>query len=173
MPKIWPILSQAFTGLFTTLGIQAQPSGTQWFLSDTLIPVSIVDSQITLIAEAVPRLYQQADIFDGISVAPTAGTVVVDTGQLAAGNYDCQLRLSVFSSVDGSIAELRHRNAANSANIWGHECWITSSAVKSGINNFDFSLRIEANERLQVLVSGVNFAAAERISAVLFVKARA
>lgn len=118
MPQIWPVLSQAFTKLFSRLGIQAFPAGPQWWLSDTIIPVTIVDAEISLTTIVSPPIYTTAT--EGQQTAPGNGTLLATSGPLPAGNYTF---LFLVSSEDSNVIggmNLQHRDAADAANLWTH-----------------------------------------------------
>ena len=151
MPKIWPILAQGFTAVFERLGIQAVPAGQQWFLSDTLIPVSLVDSDITLNANITP--VAQVLSSEGRKTAPVAGLLLADTGQLPAGLYNFVVHLSCFETVGNTQFAVQHRNAANGANIFEGE--VMSSSVTGGVNEtVEWTRQMALNERLRVITPG-------------------
>ena len=60
--------------------------------------------------------FAPANVISSIDVAPAAGTVLADSGQLAAGTNYFQALMSHDDSVDVHI-ELQWRNAANAANV--------------------------------------------------------
>jgi len=151
MPKLWPVLSQAFTAVFTRLGIQAVPAGPQWFLSDTIVPVSLVDSDITL--DAVVGVRAQTPVSAGVQVAQAAGTILADTGALAAGTFQFRLLLSVVDGVNDNELQVQHRDAANAANVSEHEIMHTA-AVASQNFTYDLTLTLLANERFRVVQRG-------------------
>lgn len=171
MPKIWPVTALGFPGLFTDLGIQAVPAGPQFWLGDTILPVSLVNSQITLAAEAVPVLYNRAEIFDGQATAPAVGTVIADTGALTAGDYDVLLWITQAITAAQNQMNFEHRDAANAANIWLH-LPIIGDGTTSQLLNAAFSVTLLADERLRV-VAGNTMAAGEKASATIFAKRRA
>jgi len=146
MPKLWPVLSQAFTAVFTRLGIQAVPAGPQWFLSDTIVPVSLVDSDITLQATVTTPIQIRSSA--GRQAVPGAGTVLADTGPLAAGSY----RLVIFTSIiDGNFNEfqLQHRDAGNAANIV--EDTVQHVANDGLTFKYEMTQTLALNERFRVL----------------------
>jgi len=164
MPKIWPILAQGFTSVFERLGIQAVPSGQQWFLSDTLIPVSIVDSDVALTAIVTPSI--EVIHSTGVLVAPAAGTILADTGALAAGNYQFRMLCSVRDTTNAQDFQVQHRNAGNTANLKEEEIY---ADPLTGATNFLYSktLTIATNERVRIL-NRLIVAAGARIQASIF-----
>jgi len=149
MPKLWPVLSQGFTAVFTRLGIQAVPAGPQWWLSDTIVPMSLVDSDVTLQANVIERA--EAPVSAGAQTAPVINFVLADTGALAAGNFKFRVLISLRDDVTVNQIGVQHRNAANAANIFEHQ--IIHGGNAAGAINFIFemTLAMAANERLRVL----------------------
>lgn len=102
-----------------------------------------------------------------VSAAPGAGTVLADTGQLAAGLYE--IEWSIFAQDTNAVGkgiQIEHRNAANAA----------TSAILGGCSAPDNQyggvrrIRLAANERIRA-VSGAASAASSvygaRITALL------
>lgn len=164
MPKIWPILSQAFTDVFTRLGIQAVPAGQQWFLSDTLIPVTLVDSDIVLRATVAPQI--NIVVSNGAQVAPAAGATLADTGALVQGDFSMGVLISVDDTTSGNRISVQHRDAANAANNWVVE--IYHVAAGAPLNFFyTFTERFLGSERLRIQ-TGLAGAAGARYQATIF-----
>ena len=172
MPKIWPVTALGFPGLFVDLGIQAVPAGPQFWLHDTIIPVSLVNSQITLSAEAVPVLYTRANVFDGqIAGGEAAGVVIADTGQLAAGDFDVKIMSTFASLTNATEIQLQHRDAANAANIYLLTLQVGGSASPAAPAEYNFAMTFLENERLR----GINIAtlgANDRGSVTIFIRRR-
>ncbi len=148
MPKLWPVLSQAFTGIFTRLGIQAVPAGPQWWLSDTIVPVALLDSDITLQANVIERVETVVTL--GAITNPAAGSILASTGALAAGNFKFRVFYSVADGTTGNAALVQHRDAADAANVF--QLHIESDPTTVPTNYvLDFTIAMAANERLRVL----------------------
>jgi len=146
MPKVWPILAQGFTGLFNRLGIQAVPAGPQWWLSDTVVPMALVDSDVVLEATVLSPLYPTPSSA-GELAAPVAGTLFADTGPLPVGNYS--FRFWVDSDDAGALSlRFEHRNAANAANIWAQ---VFTSARSGQTQYHPIRMTLAANERLRII----------------------
>lgn len=82
-------------------------------------PVFIVGSRGLAINVELP-VFQSAELFDGSGANQVAGTILADTGQLAAGDYDIWANLGVAGvSTPGNTGQvvLQHRNAANAATL--------------------------------------------------------
>jgi len=88
-------------------------------LSDTVIPVISVGDVRPPTFSFAPITFESAGIFSGSATAPAAGTVIADTGQLAAGTFDIQVHMAIFANVTtgGTPMVCEHRNAANSATL--------------------------------------------------------
>jgi len=171
MPRVWPITALAFPQLFTDLGIQAVPSAPQWWLSDTVQPVSLVDSQIVAPVEARIPLYLQGQIQASALIAPVINTVVVDTGALQAGDFDIQVLATLRASVLTTIS-FEHRNAANSASLFTHHMLYGTTTLAAVVNTFIYAVRILLNERFIVVIREANLGASDRISAIIVARAR-
>jgi len=166
MPKLWPVLSQGFTGIFTRLGIQAVPAGPQWFLSDTIIPISLVDSDITLTANVV----EQAEVVvsAGVQVAPAAAFIFADTGQLAAGTFLFRVLMSVIDAANVRQVVIEHRNAANAANLNAQEFMIPGVGTTPLQFLYEQTIVLAANERLRAILGGGAGGAASRYQVTIF-----
>ena len=127
-------------------------------------PVFIVGSR-GLAINVEPPVYQSAEIFDGTVGNSPANTVIVDTGQLPAGDYDIWANLSAagFNNLAGARVNIavEHRNAANAATLatlllisvgavngvtWGH---LPQTGYRIALNE-----RIRAITLLQNINSG-------------------
>lgn len=76
---------------------------------------------------------------------PTTGTILADTGQLAAGIYD------FLFMIDGTGAApffLQHRNAANDADI--NYYVVHNSAAGLFLSLHVFGFKMAANERMRI-----------------------
>jgi len=142
------ITSTFFTTLITRLGIQP-PFSEGFLMSNTVQPVSIVDSDITLTA-VTTSITQGSAFTAGELAAPAANTVNADTGAQSAGNY--AYRIQIAHNV-GAAANyqwrIERRDAANAANIWGQ----IVGAWQGGPAFFDIAgtLTLAAGERLRVI----------------------
>lgn len=163
MPKIWPILAQGFTDVFQRLGIQAVPAGNQWFLSDTLIPVSLVDSDITLSAIVQPAAETVSTA--GLTLVPVAGAILATTGQLALGVHTFRIVACSRDGVDNRMT-VQHRDAADAVTLNAQS---VCSGVTNGQVNFtwEFTIAIALNERVRIVVD-INAAAGSFYSATIY-----
>lgn len=89
----------------------------RWFLSDTVVPVAIVDAtSVSFTATAVsPLLGTPASA--GESAAPVINTRLADTLALAAGTWNFFAMLSAQEATR-SMWRIRRRNAADAADVW-------------------------------------------------------
>jgi len=86
--------------------------------ADTVVPTFSVGSRgVSALSE--PPTFQSAEIFSGTANNPAAGTVIADTGQLAAGTFDILLHMTLAGrmNVAGDLFIIEHRNAANAATL--------------------------------------------------------
>jgi len=146
------ITATFFTSLITRLGIQP-PFSEGFLMSNTVQPVSIVDSDIVLTA-VTTSITQGNPYTAGELAAPAANTVNADTGAQAAGNY--AYRIQIAHNVAANVNyqwRIERRDAANAANIWGQivSFWTAGTAFQ----DLSGTLTLAAGERLRVInVSG-------------------
>jgi hypothetical protein len=107
-----PIRSTAFAALLARLG--AAPSREGFQLDSVVVPVSLVDSDITIQAvSSTPLLGVPASA--GEIVAPAAGSTLATTGPLNAGPFSV---LIWIGTSEANSLRVRRRNAADTADIW-------------------------------------------------------
>ena len=127
-------------------------------LSDEVRPVFIIGARgLTVTSNAIA--FTSADINFGDVTSPVAGTVVVDTGPLAAGTYDCLLQFSANMTIGGvSPIRAEHRNAANSATLATLASLLMVSGVPSDGQVWTplFGYEIALNERLRLVSPAFN-----------------
>lgn len=130
----------AWLAILTRLGITGV---VRWFLSDTLVPVAIVDSEITLSATSTtPLLGTPAS--GGEIVAPAAGSTLATTGPLAAGVYSILIWIGIS---EANSLRIRRRNAADTADIWSFRLpMIANTAVFIG----PLRVSVAQNEAIRV-----------------------
>lgn len=134
----------------------------------TVLPVFIVGDR-DLQVEAVPPLYLPAEIFSGDATNPAASTIIVDTGQLLAGDFDVQLHANVGITTGGPRGLLiEHRNAANDAALHRWFCFAANGST--AVVNVVCALRFAANERIRVITDAALTAA--KVGATIMVARR-
>jgi len=131
-----------FPGVLQRLGLTNQQM--TFDMVGAVLPVSIVDSDIQLAATLVPPLYS-APASAGELVAPGAGTVLADTGQLPAGTW---IFRAIFSNNTGN-AQLRlgKRDAANAAYVWSV---FASTTVTTQFQFAELHCTVALNERFRM-----------------------
>jgi hypothetical protein len=120
----------------------------RWFLSDTVIPVALVDSEILLQATSSTPLVN-APASAGELTAPAANTRLATTGALPGGPYNLTFWLGTANEVN--YLRIRRRNAADTADIWSFR-WGTGGTP--GISVFGLHVLLANNEF--VVVENVN-----------------
>lgn len=84
---------------------------------DVVVPVVSMGQVVPLDVDVLQPSFRSTTVFANSVGSPVAGTVIVDTGQLASGVYNVAAVLtSAVTSADANM-ELQHRNAANAANL--------------------------------------------------------
>lgn len=119
MPEVFPVNAVTFQNLLRDLQIVAAPRVPVWWLSDTIQPVALVNSQVTLNALVDQSAMQFAT--NGIVAAPAANALLADTGALDAGRYLFRVFIGWSDGTLNQQIQLRQRNAANAADIWVFE----------------------------------------------------
>lgn len=129
--------------LLSKEGIQAM--GVDHYHVPFLLPVALVDSEITLpVSVGSPTLGAPATA--GTQVAPAAATVLADTGAQPAGAAAWFFFMSVANSnqaADLGNFEIARRNAANNADVW-----VAQIAAECGVNLLRITLVL--NERIVI-----------------------
>ena len=121
----------------------------RWFLSDTVVPVAIVDSEITLNASSsTPLIGVQASA--GEQVAPAANFRLATTGPLPAGPYSMTFWIS-GNEPGGNNFRIRRRNAADAADVWAFRFFHGAGATFPVL-----SLRLLLNVNELVVVENIN-----------------
>lgn len=112
-----------------------------------VLPVAIVDAAaVSLSANVTPQTLG-LPASQGIITAGAAGTLLADTGQLAAGNWNVEILVAGTepAALSGNMV-LARRNAANNADIWAQ--LIGSSFTASRIS-------VALNERIIVRINRI------------------
>ena len=113
----------------------------RWFLSDTVIPVALVDSSITLNASSSTPLVN-VPASGGEFIAPGAGTRLATTGPLPAGPYSMTFWLTASEAVTFRI---RRRNAADAADVWAFRPVVSANFISVALR-----LNLAVNELVVV-----------------------
>lgn len=123
--------------------------------SDQVTPVYIVAQRAGAL-EVTTQLpaFQSAEIVFGAAIDPAGGSVIVDTGALAAGTYDIQAQMAFNGNmaIAGQHFSLEHRNAANAVTLATLSSLVITGSFASGnmvlpLTGYEIAL----NERLRVL----------------------
>jgi len=160
------ITATFFVDLIQRLGIRPPPP-TGFEMSNVVIPVSLVDSNITL-AASVSSTLLNTPFTAGDLVNPALNTVLADTLAQAAGNYVVYLNhgSDVGPATDYNLV-LQRRDAANAANIWQMRMRVGSN----GDLERNLYVTLSLNERLRVLVQGAVPGAGVTVNCALFLRA--
>lgn len=142
------ISSTFFVNLLNRLGVKPPPAD-GFDLINTVQPVSIVDVDVAIPVSITPPLIDTV-FSTGEQAAPAIGTVLADTGALAAGNYTFMIAVGT-DGVGGTERSFRvqRRDAANATNIWTQ---IFSAGGGTSANMFELRCVLAANERIRVTV---------------------
>jgi len=128
-------------------------------MSDVVNPVYIVAAREgALNVVATTPVFGSGEIFTGFASVPAANAIVIDTGQLPAGDYDIfgSIAYSGTGTANGHI-ELQHRNAANAATLAvliDSPNSGRSSAIEIALPLTGYTLALNERLRVQLLLAG-------------------
>lgn len=146
-----------FVNLLNRLGVKPPPPD-GFDLINTVQPVSIVDSDISIPAVTAPALIDTCAT-QGDVAAPVAATLLADAGAVAAGgNFHYVISFCSTFEGNGTTVEVVRRNAANNADIWKIPLSAGVNACATSI--LDLRVTLAANERIIVRMGIQNGAAA-------------
>lgn len=144
MPEIGRIQSTNFQALLSSLGIVR--NDVPFALRSEVTPVVLVGGTVSFVAAPTPS-YALVEWFTaGEQVAPGAGTVLADTGQLPVGSYTVKMMVYCQEPAEWHF---QWRNAANSADLRS-QIYRTASDFVVVVDNFRLSIET-ANERFRVV----------------------
>lgn len=137
-------------------------------------PVYIVSARGgALDVTAAPPIWTSSEIFDGSAASPAAATVIVDTGQLEAGDFDITATVSNVgqNGVSSGEIQLQLRDAANAATIAVPITLPTTQLNVFGSITLPIAgIQIAENERLRIQV--ITTAMTGMVSGVIMAKRR-
>lgn len=138
--------------------------------SDVVVPVYLIAQRDAIVASQGPS-FASAEIFSGSVLGPANSTIIVDTGPLPAGTYDCIFGMSYTAFGATSEFILQWRNAANAADLATWPVRMSNLAEEvANIGPFTTALEISLNERLRWFVTVGNAGGA--LSAFIMAAAR-
>jgi len=102
-----------------------------------------------LTATVNPPTFLQSEIFSVEATNPAANSVVVDTGQLAAGDYDVVLAWGqTQTTVQVTSPQMQLRDAADAVTLLQ---WFLPSNIIANVNtNITFAINILLNQRIRL-----------------------
>ena len=136
---------------------------------DLVMPTISLGSVVQSTVEVRQASFRSTDVHsNGMQAAPAAGAVLADTGQLAAGIYDCIIY--AWSNQNSNTArriDIEHRNAANAANlaVWAHAVSQAGGSLEHTVwPPYAFGYEVATNERLRAITpvagsAGTNYLA--------------
>jgi hypothetical protein len=130
----------------------AAPNMGGFALDTVVVPVSLVDSDITLNASSATPLVN-VPTSAGEQIAPPANTRLANTGALPAGPYTMVFWIS---AAEANSFRFRRRNAGDTADIWSFRGGIQAA----GFLNFALRLNLALNEFVvieNVVAGGAGF----------------
>jgi len=141
-------------------------------LADIVIPTVSLGDVVQPTVEVRSPAFRTTDIFSqGVQTAQAAGTLLADTGQLAAGTYDVLMQFSQVTGNTGQGHVIEWRNAANNANLATWEFTLRTQSLDAVQFGFSYAFEFGTNERLRVLQATLNAASSDSM-AVIFARLR-
>lgn len=151
--------------LTTDFQLQLTPKVPAWWISDTIVPVALVSSSVTLSALLAKNVENAAS--EGPQNAAAANAVLADTGQLAAGKWHFRIYIDQLEVTNNYQIEVLHRNATDTATLLEHRISMHSGlGAKSDF--LEFSLQIAQNERIRVENDATGHLASSTLTAIIF-----
>ena len=166
MPNVYPVTEIFGSGLLKDLGILSIPARPTWYLSDTIVPISIVNSQEPLIARftEITEANASAGVVAG---AKAAGEVLADTGQLPHGIYRFRVYTSFSDPTNANRIGIQYRDAANAVNLQQHR-WYHRTSLLITQEYMEFTISVAVNERVRVQAVDATSASFEATANIYF-----
>ena len=121
---------------------------------DIVIPTISLGDVVQPTVEVRTPSFRSSDVFsNGALLAPAGGTILADTGALAAGIFDVEMYFTTNDDTQiSNMFRTEHRNAANAANLalWDRIAAFGLAGVGSGHFVQKFAYEVALNERLRV-----------------------
>lgn len=137
----------------------------RWTISDVVVPVALVDSEITLNASSSTPLVN-VPATAGEFTAPVINSRLAATGALPAGAYSMVFWVS---SNEGNTFRVRRRNAADTADVWSFR-FTAGTGAQAGFSNFALRLLLAVSEQV-VIENAIAGGAGALYQASIFVSA--
>lgn len=150
MPELLQINAILWQNLLRDFQIVAPPRVPVWWLSDTVLPVAIVNSQVNFEATLSETAMEFAT--EGVKVAPAANVLLADTGALPVGRYLFRVYYN-YNDVSANGLTVQHRNAANAADIWAFESQTSPTSNSQFTQEWVELLAQDERIRIQVRVA--------------------
>ncbi len=142
--------SELEAGLIRTLSIIGKLGRLN--VLDVVLPVVSLGSVVTPRVDVSGPVWTSSDVFsEGRQQAVAALTVHADTLALEEGTYDCKVQLSARPNGQEYELRLRHRNAANTADLMATTYQFQAIGDSALLFAFDFAYTLAEDERLQVV----------------------
>jgi hypothetical protein len=152
MGIILPITDNLFPDVLKRLGVrQASITPQLWDLSTTILPVAIVDSEVTFSAEL--NLVAESLASEGELNNQADASLMADTGQLNAGTYHFRIYATAFDPSNAVGWRIQQRDSTNTSDDWLYTK--RANAGDPGDSHFiECTLTLDQNERVRVIQMG-------------------
>lgn len=121
---------------------------------DVVLPTISLGDVVQATVEVRNPSFTSSNVFsNGALLAPAGGTILADTGQLAAGIFDVEMYFTTNDDTQiSNMFRVEHRNAANAANlaIWDRIAAFGLAGVGSNPYFHSFAYEVALNERLRI-----------------------
>jgi len=134
------------------------------------MPTISLGNVVQQTVEVIQPSFRSTDVFSaGVQASAAAGTVLADTGQVAAGIFDIQIHMSATENVIDQGHIVAHRNAANAADLMVFTVVLGLSGQFNKLMLFGYEMALDERLRVTTRVLGT---AARHQSAVIFARRR-
>lgn len=149
MASLSLITGTFFTSLLNRLGVRPPPPE-GFLLSNVVLPVSVVDADISLPVSQTSILLDVNNVFtQGDVAAPAAGALLADTGAQNAGNYNATITFgNDNNAANYPTVRIQRRDAANAVTIWDI---LLNTGAGSSMAPFNLRLVLAQGERLRII----------------------
>ena len=147
------VLPDRETDLIRELGIIGKVG--ELGIINAILPTVSMGSVVQQTVQVLQPAFRTTDIFGSVVTAPAAGTVLADTGALAAGTFDVSIYMAGEPGGAAVRMAVEFRNAANSADLATWEHLLIRTPVTNSVNipRYDLALEFALNERLRITVA--------------------
>lgn len=140
--------------------------------SPEVVPVYLAAARSGVFNIAEQPTFLSAGIFSNQQIAAAANTVLLDTGQLAAGVVDVKAGQTNIGDTNSGIVSLQHRNAANAATLAEWFSPRINATPHGDVLPLTMSLTLATNERLRWILDATAMSGGSRSCSYIMISPR-